>query len=181
MIVSSGCNSNSRNDGVKCTNDRAGTLGPTSGRKTPIERKVAASFVGAVREPPEIRALLEAPLPGESPRPESWNRDSDMWYSVILRLFDPFFVLASNAFSPRPADFLAPTLFVSIFSGFKSHSKIRRHACLSKGLLPLPHLGECIQDGHPVSHGQVATKSLVFSRSCSSTSKARWLSPTPPG
>ena len=66
MIVSSGCNSNSRNDGVKCTNDRAGTLGPTSGRKTPIERKVAASFVGAVREPPEIRALLEAPYRGHS-------------------------------------------------------------------------------------------------------------------
>lgn len=54
-------------------------------------------------------------------------------------------------------------------------------ACLSMGLLPEPHLGECTQDGHPVSHGQPATAASVFSRASAARAKARRDKPTPPG
>lgn len=37
-----------------------------------------------------------------------------------------------------------------------TRSKSRTAPCLSRGALPLPHLGDCTQEGHPASQAQLA-------------------------
>src|SRR3989339_697046 len=63
---------------------------------------------------------------------------------------------------------------------FNIFSRIFRADPLSMGRLPEPHLGECTQAGQPVSHGQPAMMSKVFSRSDPALLKAASVNPSPP-
>ena len=56
-----------------------------------------------------------------------------------------------------------------------------RRPALSSGSLPLPHLGDCTQDGQPLSHSQLATVARVACSHRRSTAKPRSLKPAPPG
>src|SRR6185295_14816852 len=60
-------------------------------------------------------------------------------------------------------------------------SSNRTAPALSNGSFPLPHLGDWTQDGHPASHSQDATASLVALSHCSAVSYPRAAKPAPPG
>jgi secretion/DNA translocation related TadE-like protein len=66
-------------------------------------------------------------------------------------------------------------------SSSRTTSSTRTAPALSSGSLPLPHLGDCTHDGHPLSHSQVATVARVACSHWRSTANPRSLKPAPPG
>jgi secretion/DNA translocation related TadE-like protein len=69
----------------------------------------------------------------------------------------------------------------SAASSSRTTSSTRTAPALSSGSLPLPHLGDCTQDGQPLSHSQLATVARVACSQRRSTAKPRSLKPAPPG
>src|SRR6185312_2056542 len=83
---------------------------------------------------------------------------------------------------PRPGGPAAAYLSrTSSPNAFSTTSSTRTAPALSSGALPLPHLGDCTQDGHPVRQSQLKIAVRVAASQLGSTSCPRSANPAPPG
>lgn len=63
----------------------------------------------------------------------------------------------------------------------RTASSSRAAAALSRGSFPLPHLGDCTQDGQPVSHSQSPSTARVARSQVAAQRYPRSANPAPPG
>src|SRR5690349_17494994 len=79
--------------------------------------------------------------------------------------------VADPAADPEPAVDGAPA---------SRASSSRTASRLASGSFPVPHLGDCTQDGHPAWHSQLKMASAVARSQASATVNPRSANPAPP-
>lgn len=146
---------------------RAGAEHPEEER--PEEEQAAA---GSAEElsPDEVAELEEelgaewdsVPESPEPEKPTEPEKPSRLGYSPRLGVIVP----ARTAYVPAPPP--RPTPAVPYTSAMLRSIAVRsaRAPCLLSGSLRLPHLGECTQEGQPLSHPQLSMASRVALSHC---------------